>query len=120
LKIAGGAVTMSAVAEDYPDGAVDPTDIVEEETVDGMPVLADVRPIEPASPAARPAVQAAAVAATGFVAGAATVALVRRHAARKLSRSGVPGFRRGGEGLPAMGAGRTFLVHVRVVGRPGD
>ncbi len=51
----------------------------EEETVDGLPVLAEVRPIEPATRPALPAVQAAAVAATGFVAGAATVALVRRH-----------------------------------------
>jgi hypothetical protein len=35
----------------------------------------------------RPAVQAVALAATGFVAGAATVALVRRHGARRLARA---------------------------------
>ena len=40
----------------------------------------------PPSPAVLPAVQAAAAAATGFVAGAATLALVRRHSARKLAR----------------------------------
>src|SRR6185312_14334399 len=40
-----------------------------EETVDGLPVLADVRTIERSSPASLPAVQAAAAAATGFVAG---------------------------------------------------
>jgi hypothetical protein len=119
LKIAAAAVTMSVVAEDYLDGAAEPTDIVEAETVEGMPVLADVRPIEPAPPAPLPVVQAAAVAATGFVAGAATMALVRRHAARKLARSQGPVFRRGGEELPVAGPGRTFLVHVHMIGRPG-
>lgn len=111
---------MSGVSDDYVDAAVEPTGVVEEETVEGMPVLADVRPVEPAPPAALPAVQAAAVAATGFVAGAATVALVRRHAARKLARSHAPSLRRVSEGLPGVGPGRTFLVHVRVIGRPGD
>jgi hypothetical protein len=120
LNIAAAAVTMSGVPEDYVDAAMEPAGVVNEETVEGMPVLADVRPIEPAPPAALPAVQAAAVAATGFVAGAATVALFRRHAARKLSRSQPPGFRRSAERLPVVGHGRTFLVHVRVVGRPGD
>jgi hypothetical protein len=119
LKIVAGAVTISVVAEEHIEAASAATDIVEEETVEGMPVLADVRPIEPAPPAPLPAVQAAAVAATGFVAGAATMALVRRHAARKLSRTQGPGFRRGDQ-LPVMGPGRTSLVHVRVVGRPGD
>lgn len=111
---------MSVVDEDHIDAATEPAEIIEEETVEGMPVLADVHPIEPAPPAALPAVQAAAVAATGFVAGAAMVAFVRRHAARKLSRAQGPGFRRGGDNLPVMGPGRTFLVHVRVVGRPGE
>ena len=58
------------------------------EIVDGLPVLAEVRTIERAAPAALPAVQVAAVAATGFVAGAATVALVKRRAARKVARNG--------------------------------
>jgi hypothetical protein len=57
------------------------------ETVDGLPVLAEVRPIERAPAAPLPAVQAAAVAATSFVAGVATLALVRRHTARKLART---------------------------------
>jgi hypothetical protein len=52
----------------------------EEEVVDGLPVLAaDVRVIEPVPAAgAVPAKQAAAIAATTFVAGAATVAMVNR------------------------------------------
>ncbi len=106
------------MAEDHIDAEVQSADIVEEETVEGMPVLADVRPIEPAPPAPLPAVQAAAVAATGFVAGAATVALVRRHSARKMART--HGLRRSAEGLPGVGPGRTFLVHVHMLGRPGD
>ena len=57
-----------------------------DEAVDGVPVLADVRAVEPAPSGALPAVQAAAVAATSFVAGAATVALVRRRGARRSSR----------------------------------
>jgi hypothetical protein len=92
-----------------------------EETVDGVPVLAEVRPIE-RSPAALPAVQAAAAAATGFVAGAATIALVRRHHARKLARGqrmvGYVG-RRGVEMLPIVGS-RSFLVDVHVIAKPGE
>jgi hypothetical protein len=92
-----------------------------EEEVDGLPVLAEVRPIEPAAettPAVLPAVQAAAVAATGFVAGAATVALVMRRNARKVGRLQAASRGNGDEGaLPGM---RTFLVHVHVLGRPGD
>jgi hypothetical protein len=111
---------MSAVPEDFADTAIEPTPAVEEETVDGVPVLADVRAIEPSPSAPLPAVQAAAVAATGFVAGAATMALVKRHAARKLTRASGSGLRRGAESLPVAGPGRTFLVHVHMLGRPGD
>jgi hypothetical protein len=89
-----------------------------EEEVDGLPVLAEVRPIEPAQPAALPAVQAAAVAATGFVAGAATVALMMRRQARKVGRLRAATGGNGDEGpLPGV---RTFLVHVHVLGRPGE
>jgi len=92
----------------------------EEETVDGLPVLADVRPIERASAAvALPAVQAAAVAATGFVAGAATVALVRRHSARKLARAQRNAPRRPIDMLPVVGS-RTFLVDVHLLGKSGE
>jgi hypothetical protein len=88
---------------------------VEEETVDGLPVLAEVRPIERPSPASLPAVQAAAAAATGFVAGAATIALVKRHSARKLARAQrAP--RRPIDMLPIVGS-RTFLVDVHLVAK---
>ena len=97
---------------------LDPTILSEEgvEEVDGLPVLAEVRALEPAAPVVLPAVQAAAVAATGFVAGAATAALVMRRNARRVGR--LPARPIGDEGaLPGV---RTFLVHVHVLGRPGD
>ena len=67
------------------------------EVVDGLPVLAaDVRVIEPVpATGAVPARQAAALAATTFVAGAATVAIVNRRRTRaplrkrKKSRSAI-------------------------------
>ncbi len=83
-------------------------------TVEGVPVLAEVRAIQSHSPVALPVVQAAAVAATGFVAGAATLALVRRHGARKLARSRQP--RRALEALPIVGS-RSFLVDVHLISR---
>jgi hypothetical protein len=88
-----------------------------EETVDGLPVLAEVRTIERASPTSLPAVQAAAAAATGFVAGAATLALVKRRAARKLARRSVS--RRAVDMLPIVGS-RTFLVDVHLIKQPGE
>ena len=94
---------------------------------DLLPIpLAEVRPIErdedradldrPA--AASPAIQAAAVAATGFVAGAATVALARRHAARKAN----PALRRrrrkrGGDVVGDVLATRSFLVDIHLLNR---
>ena len=92
-----------------PDGDV--------EIVDGFPVLAEVRTVERASPATLPTVQVAAVAATGFVAGAATVALVKRRAARKLARTSRTGSRRAADLLP-IAATRSFLVDVHVIAKP--
>jgi hypothetical protein len=89
----------------------------DEELVDGLPVLAEVHPIEPtAMMTAMPAVQAAAAAFTGFVAGAATLAVVRRRQARRLARR-APGRPLD---LHPVGATRTYLVHVRPVGRPEE
>jgi hypothetical protein len=88
-----------------------------EEVVEGLPVLADVRAIEPASKIVLPAVQAAAAAATGFVAGAATVALVRRAGARKTARSQRRPPRRTQDGMTIV-ASRTFLVDVHLLAKP--
>jgi hypothetical protein len=90
--------------------------VIAEETVHGVPVLAQVRAVQPHSPASLPAVQAAAVAATSFVAGAATLALVRRHTTRKLARRQP---RRALDALPIVGS-RSFLVDVHLIAKPGE
>jgi hypothetical protein len=113
-------VTMSgAMPHDEP-----PIESPEEETVEGLPVLAEVRAIDPPgagaidrpSAAALPAVQAAAAVATGFVAGAATIALVKRHNGRKVSRASRSASRRAADLLPIVGS-RTFLVDIHLIGK---
>lgn len=89
----------------------------EVEIVDGFPVLAEVRTVERVTPASLPAVQAAAAAATGFVAGAATVALVKRRAARKQAARMAARPRRPADLLP-IAATRSFLVDVHVIAKP--
>jgi hypothetical protein len=86
----------------------------QEEVVDALPVLAESREIEPL--AARPVVQAAAVAATGFVAGAATVAVMRRRGARKALRRRRRRSSRTGEVLEIVSS-TSFLVDVHLVNR---
>ena len=86
----------------------------QEEGVDALPVLAESRAVEPL--AARPVVQAAAVAATGFGAGAATVAVIRRRGARSALRRRKRSTRRGGEMLEIVSS-RSFLVDVHLVNR---
>ena len=91
----------------------------DEEIVDGLPVIAEVRTMERPASASLPAVQAAAAAATGFVAGAATIALIKRRAARKVVRMGKTNPRRAVDLLPIVGS-RSFLVDVHVIGKQGD
>ncbi len=92
-------------------------EIVEDvETVDGLPVLSEVRTIERVQVSALPAVQAAAAAATGFVAGAVAVALVRRRSARKMAARAR---RRPADLLPVVGT-RTFLVDVHLIAKPWE
>jgi uncharacterized membrane protein len=115
LQPAPGAINLEAVEEG---------DLLEAEILDGellcdaAPALAGSRSLAPA-PAALPAVTAAAAVATGFVAGAATLALVRRHSARKLSRTSARRQRRGAEGLPIVGS-RSFLIDVHLIAKPGE
>jgi hypothetical protein len=113
---------VESMTSEEPIGLEDAPELLEqeqeEEIVDGLPVLADVRAIEPASPGTLPAVQAAAAAATGFVAGAATIALLRRHSARKVARARLTS-RRGSSGLPIVGS-RSFLVDVHLIAKPGE
>jgi hypothetical protein len=85
----------------------------EGEIVDGLPVVAEPTAIEPARPLV-PARQAAALAATGFVAGAATVAVVHRHRSRTPRRKR----RKGGGALGEIMASNSFLVDVHLIKRP--
>jgi hypothetical protein len=83
------------------------------EVVDGYPVPAEpAGALAPAAPALVPARQAAALAATGFVAGAATVAVVHRR------RSRVPRRKRRKAGtLGEIVTSNSFLVDVHLLRR---
>ena len=91
-----------------------PPENEEGEVVDGLPVPATPAVVEPLWPATVPARQAAALAATGFVAGAATVAVVSRR------RSRVPRRKRkkAKNGLGEIVASNSFLVDVHLIRRP--
>jgi hypothetical protein len=84
----------------------------EGEVVDGLPVVGQSRAIEPAR-ASVPARQAAALAATGFVAGAATVAVVHRRRSRLPRRKR----RKLAGGLGEIVASNSFLVDVHLIRR---
>jgi hypothetical protein len=101
------------------------TDADDAEVVDALPVPEGLPAAElpaPSSPApsrvglvvaAPVAVQAAAVAVTGFAAGAATVAVVRRHRARKHLRLRA----KDRKGLGEIRASRSFLVDIHLLNR---
>jgi hypothetical protein len=117
---AAGSPAPDAAGHEAPEAAGHEAgeDAAPVEVVDGVPVLAEVRAVEHPVPPGLPTVQVAAVAATGFVAGAATVALVKRRTARKLARStGRNGGRRAADMLP-IAATRSFLVDVHVIAKP--
>ena len=89
----------------------------EPEVVDGLPVLSSddahtaIAPAEPAG-ALLPSRQVAALAATGFVAGAATVAMVHRR------RTKLPRRRKKGRvGFGDVVASNSFLVDVHLLRR---
>jgi hypothetical protein len=101
LSAVGGG-TMSRV------DATPPSEPGEEiETIDGEPVLAEVRELLPV-PVVPPAMTTAAVAAGGFLAGAATFALLQRRAARRTPGASLSASLRG----PGDTSRRTYLVHV--------
>jgi hypothetical protein len=97
----------------------------EGEPVDGMPLevapgeaialIESVRVIEPIRSGPPAIVQAAADAATGFVAGAATAAVLGRRRTRQTV--GVPRSRRSLPAQPLVSS-QTFLVHVHTFRRP--
>lgn len=106
---------VSAAEEVSPAEGLSPTEDVE--TVEGV-LVTELLPLHPV-PTVLPAVQAAAVAATSFVAGAATLALLHRHSARKLARSQRSAPRRAVDMLPIVGS-RTFLVDVHLIAKPSE
>ena len=85
----------------------------DEEVLDGLPVVAEPVAVE-VRPAAVPARQAAALAATGFVAGAATAAMVTRRWSRGAARRRR---RRRAGGLGEVVASNSFLIDVHLLRR---
>lgn len=92
----------------------------EEVEVGGLPVVAEVRELERVPVSRIGAVQAAAVAATSFAAGAATLALARRLGARKLAGMQQDLVRRPSLDMFGPGETRTYVVHVRTIRRSWD
>jgi len=90
-----------------------PEDFQEEEVVDGLPVPAAPAVVAHALPAPVPARQAAALAATGFVAGAATVAVVHRRRTRVPRRKR----KKAKGGLGEIVSSNSFLVDVHLLKR---
>lgn len=88
------------------------------EVLDGELVPAPQAQVERAVPErvpaliAQPAVQTAVAAATGFVAGAATMALLRRYGQSRLERAAAGAALEPQHRLQA----RTYVVHVRQLG----
>jgi hypothetical protein len=110
-----------ASVSDKPDSdGADEQRTDELEVIDGLPVLTSDdahTAVEPAEPAGGlvPARQVAALAATGFVAGAATVAIVHRRRQRMLPRR-----KRNKKGRLALGevvSSNSFLVDVHLLRR---
>jgi hypothetical protein len=84
------------------------------EVVDGLPVVADyTRVLEPAVPAPLPTRQAAALAATGFAAGAVTAAVVSRRRATRPARRR----KRKKGALGEIVSSNSFLVDVHLLKR---
>jgi len=91
------------------DARLDPA-AVEVEEVDAVPVLSTAGAIEQQRAAGQAVVrQAAAVAATSFAAGIATVALARAHKGRRARR-------RSQRAMAPIVASRSFLVDVHLLG----
>lgn len=103
---------MSQPSADHHPLPLDP-----EETVDAVPVVDEVRAIERTRSQLPTVRTAAAVAATGFVAGAATVVAIS-HQARKRS-GGRNGGRRRGKGVDALPilATRSVLLDIHLLDR---
>jgi hypothetical protein len=109
--------------DDIDADAIIEGEILEVEEVDALPVPSDAR--RELAPRVSAPVQAAAVAATSFLAGAATLALLHRRDTRRMAeelaelRHRYDTARRPAQPF-GLQPGRTYLLHIRVLGRPGE
>ncbi len=105
---------MTEEPDQQPAGEAE-EDVVEViEVLDGLPVVANqTRVLEPAVPAPLPARQAAALAATGFAAGAVTAAVVSRRRATRPARRR----KRKKGALGEIVSSNSFLVDVHLLKR---
>ena len=93
-------------------------EVTEGEVVDGLPVVSEapegevVEEPSAGSALSVPSVQAAALAATGFVAGAATVAVVKRRRTRKAAKK-----RKKSGTLGEIVGSNSFLIDVHLIKR---
>jgi hypothetical protein len=90
-------------------------DAPEVEVVDGLPVVAEEATVAERPPGLVPARQAAALAATGFVAGAATAAVVRGARSRRASRKSKK--RKQLAGIGEIVSSNSFLIDVHLLRR---
>jgi hypothetical protein len=116
---------MSFEPDEPPEEVVEDGEVEQIEVEQGevLPVVVQARELEPGPASRLGAAQAAAAAATGFVAGAATLALARRYGSRRVARLAdefaAAREPRDFHGLPVTGT-RTYLVHVHTLGRPSE
>ena len=116
---------MEQRPHDEPDEPLPEDELVEVEVLDALPVPAAGHELL-STAAVTPALQAAAVAATGFLAGAATLAVLHRRSMRRISAelADLQGLRaryeaaRRAPGPFGMVPGQTYLIQIRSVRRP--
>jgi hypothetical protein len=117
-----GTDPLTGSAADLPTAfAVEPDFLDDDvEIVDALPVVVEAREVVTGRWSPSPTVQAAAAAATGFVAGAATLALMRRYGLRRVARD-LNGLRNPLDAVdrwPASGGfgqAHTYIVQIRSV-----
>jgi len=95
--------------------AAEPETSPPEEVVNGLPVLAETRALTQ-SEGMLPARQAAALAVSGFAAGAATVALAHRRRSKVAAKG--RGRRKKGGIVGEIVSSNSFLVDVHLIKRP--
>jgi hypothetical protein len=89
----------------------DGEEVQDGEVVDGLPVITESGVVEERLAINVPAVQVAALAATGFVAGAATVAVVSRHRTKRAAK------RRKSGPFGEIMSSSSFLIDVHLLRR---